>query len=84
MIRARFYIYDDDYRPMKWPIKHPYWCTGQGDGYYIIVAYADSLEELLTNWPDAKEIDTKEETEYSFTSRFPMPEWWIEQNPGKS
>lgn len=32
MIRARFYIKKsdcgNDYRPVKWPIKYPYWCSG--------------------------------------------------------
>lgn len=33
MIRARFYIgkddCDNDYRPVKWPIKYPYWCSAE-------------------------------------------------------
>jgi hypothetical protein len=35
MIRARFYIKksdcDNDYRPVKWPIKYPYWCSAESD-----------------------------------------------------
>lgn len=33
MLRARFYVSKKkchgDYRPVKWPIKYPYWCTGE-------------------------------------------------------
>lgn len=33
MIRARFHIRkddcDNDYRPVKWPIKYPYWCSAE-------------------------------------------------------
>ena len=75
MIRARFRANPDDYRPVNWPIKHPYWCTGYGDGYSIVVAYADNKEEILSNWPEATEIDTEEVTEYIFTSRFKKPDW---------
>lgn len=77
MIRARFKVLDEDYRPIKWPIKHPYWCTGYGgDGRAILVAYADDEEEILANWPDAHDIDISEATEYTFTSRFPKPDWF--------
>lgn len=81
MIRARFQANADDYRPVNWPVKHPYWCTGYGgeDGeeYAVVVAYADDEAEITHNWPEAKEIDVMEHThEYSFTSRFPKPEWF--------
>ena len=40
MIRARFYINKkdcgNDYRPVKWPIKYPYWCTGESSDCFII------------------------------------------------
>lgn len=76
MIRARFSVRDPDYRPVVWPIKHPYWCTGQGDDYAVLVAYADDEEELLRNWPDADNIATEEVVEYQFTPRFPKPDWF--------
>ena len=78
MLRVRFFCNADDYRPINWPIKHPYWCTGYaGDmSYAVIVAYADDLEYIKDNWPDAFEIDATEVDEIVFTSRFPKPEWW--------
>ena len=75
MIRARFKTDVSDYRPVNWPIKHPYWCTGYTDDHSIVVAYADDEEELLLNWPDAEDIDAQEVAEYQFSSRFPKPDW---------
>ena len=78
MIRARFQTNKTDYRPIKWPVKHPYWCTGSG-GYSVVVAYADSEDELLTNWPEAENIESKETDHYFFSNRFPKPEWFKKQ-----
>lgn len=77
MIRARFELTQSDPRPIEWPINHPYWCTGYGSqDCPIIVAYADNLAEIERLWPDAElPIDYEEATEYSFTSRFPKPDW---------
>lgn len=79
MIRARFHANPGDYRPVVWPIKHPYWCSGHGDRYSIVIAYADDEAEILRNWPEATEIDAEEVGGYLFTSRFPKPEWFTEQ-----
>ena len=76
MIRARFKANGEDYRSVNWPVKHPYWCTGYGDGYSIVVAYADDEDEILRNWPEASDLDAEEVTEYAFSSRFPKPEWF--------
>lgn len=76
MIRARFKIADADFRPVVWPIQHPYWVTGgDGVGRHVLVAYADSVDQLVTWWPDAVEIDAEECLAYTFTDRFPKPEW---------
>lgn len=81
MIRARFRANYDDYRPVNWPVKHPYWCTGYAaDGSHsIVVSYADNMEEILQNWPEATDIEYTEENEYKFTDRFPKPEWFQEE-----
>jgi hypothetical protein len=75
MIRARFTVNPKDWRPVRWPIKHPCWCTGYGPGYAIVLAYADNEAEILENWPDAKDIDSEEVSEYQFCERFPKPGW---------
>lgn len=83
MIRARFYIKfddcDNDYRPVKWPIKHPYWCTGETDDSFTIVAYADDVEEIRELWPEACNIETENVDRIEFTGRFPKPEWYKEE-----
>lgn len=77
MIRSRFTVKDvADYRPVKWPIKHPYWCTGYDvDDNAIIVAYADNEDEILELWPEAENIDSEDASDYVFTGRFPKPDW---------
>lgn len=77
LLRARFYVNPDDYRPVVWPISHPYWCSGTTDENSIIVAYVESEEEIMRLWPDAEKIDIMSEEEgYTFSDRFPRPEWW--------
>ena len=74
MIRARFLANLEDYRPVKWPVKHPYWCTGQSEQYSVVVAYADNVKEIKTNWPEALNIEFDKVDKYTFTDRFPEPE----------
>jgi hypothetical protein len=75
MIRARFHANESDYRPIKWPYPHPFWCTGYGDDYSVVVAYADNEDQILEFWPEATEIDVNEAQDYLFTDRFPKPKW---------
>ena len=77
MIRARFKLNVDDYRPVNWPIKHPYWCSGNSGDYSIIIAYADDVDEILSNWPEARDIDSEEVNGYLFTERFSKPKWMV-------
>jgi hypothetical protein len=79
MIRARFKTDPGDPRPVNWPIKHPYWVTGCGDNYSIVVAYAEDEDEIRANWPDARDIDAEEAEGYAFNDRFPMPDWFKQQ-----
>lgn len=80
MIRARFLILSDDYRPMVWPIKYPYWCSGYAyrgmDMLATIVAYVEDEATLKTLWPDAVELDIEEVDSIVFTTRFPRPVWY--------
>ena len=80
MVRARFYIKKkdcgNDYRPTKWPIKYPYWCTGESSGSFIIVAYADDAEQIMQLWPEAYSVESEEVQNIVFTDRFPKPEWY--------
>ena len=80
LLRVRFKANAEDYRPVNWPVKHPYWCSGYGfneDGdYAIVLSYADDESYITTNWPEATELETTEVEGYNFTDRFPKPEWF--------
>jgi hypothetical protein len=76
VLRVRFKTKHKDYRPAIWPIQHPYWCSGHGEGYHILLAYVDSIEQLREQWPEAYDLDSEEVTEYQFSSRFPKPDWF--------
>ena len=74
----RFKDCGNDYRPVKWPIKYPYWCTGESSDTFILVAYADNVEQINELWPEAYGIEAEEVQEIVFTTRFPKPEWYKE------
>ena len=76
MIRVRFHANADDYRPINWPVKHPYWCSGSGEDYSIVISYADDVDYIMKNWPEATNLDIEERSEYTFTDRFPKPDWF--------
>lgn len=78
LLRVRFEVVHDDPRPVNWPIKHPYWVTGSTFNGHIIVAYADTEEEIMTNWPEAIDLDVTPVWSYTFTDRLPKPEWFKE------
>jgi hypothetical protein len=76
MIRCRFYVPNEDPRPIHWPIKHPYWVTGSDmAGRSVLVAYADDEAEIMRHWPDAQDLDSAAADNYAFTDRFKKPEW---------
>lgn len=79
MIRARFYTDEYDWRPVEWPVKYPYWCTGLTFTSNILVAYADDVDYILRLWPEAYDIEWEEVDEIEFSSRFPKPDWYEEK-----
>lgn len=85
VIRARFTVTDEDYRPMTWPIDHPYWCSGSSEEGAILIAYVESEAQLLQLWPDAIKIDMEGDfvDSYEFTDRFRKPEWFAAQQAAK-
>lgn len=78
MLRVRFKANEEDYRPVNWPVKHPYWCSGSGGGCSIVISYADDESYIYENWPEAKDLVTEEVDGYTFTDRFPKPDWFSE------
>lgn len=81
VIRVRFFANFDDPRPMHWPVKHPYWITGYAgdESYATVVSYADNIQYIYENWPEAKNLDVQEVNGYAFTDRFPVPDWFQAQ-----
>jgi len=74
--RARFQANLDDCRPIKWPPPGPYWRTGQGEDYSVVVAYVKKFSEVSEYWPEAQWIEAETSDEITFTDRFPKPDWW--------
>ena len=74
---ARFRANLEDYRPVTVPPPGPWWCTGYGDDYAVIVAYVREGDDVRKWWPEASEVDTELAPDGpKFTDRFPRPDWW--------
>lgn len=85
MLYCRFYLnikeVKEDYRPVIWPIKYPYWYSGETQNNFILVAYVESLNDLYKQWPEAKNVDYENIKKITFSDRFPKPDWYIEIEP---
>lgn len=80
-IRWRFHANEEDYRPIydpsvPQPNLGPYWCTGYGDEYSIVVAYLRPDIHPTAYWPEADNLDEGDLGPIKFSERFPEPEWW--------
>lgn len=77
MNRYRFKANEDDWRPVAWPPPGPCWCSGYGDGYAVVVAYAPHETDVREFWPEADDIEVLDEgVQPTFSDRFPKPDWW--------
>ena len=72
----RFHANENDYRPVKFPPPGPYWCSGFGDGYSIVICYLPAEASLTEFWPEANHVDETEEEKIVYSDRFAKPEWW--------
>lgn len=70
----------DDYRPLIFNPKYPFWCSGYGDETATIIAWLPADEDLLKYWDDADDIDYTEHSEIKFSDRFPRPSYFEEQS----
>lgn len=66
-----------DYRPLIFNEKYPWWCSGTGSNYAVIVCYLPYDEDLFKYWNDAHDINVTEEDEIIFSDRFPEPDYFI-------
>lgn len=76
--RHRFKANLEDSRPVKFPPPGPWWETGFGDDYSIVVAYLPYGEPVTNWWPEARDIESEITNEILYTSRFPKPDWYKE------
>lgn len=76
--RYRFKTNAEDYRPIIFNPKYPWWCSGHGDNNSVIIAYLPETEDLEQYWNDAFDTEFTEEREIVFTDRFPKPAYFIE------
>ena len=70
----------NDYRPLIFNPKYPWWCSGEGDGYVTIVAYLPVGENIYKYWDDAYHVHSKKVDKIEFTDRFPKPNYFIEDD----
>jgi 3-hydroxy-3-methylglutaryl CoA synthase len=78
LLRVRFKANFDDYRPINWPVKYPYWCSGYGEDFSIVITYADSVDYVMENWPEASDLQIDDVDKITFSDRFPKPDWYKE------
>lgn len=79
--KYRFYTRSvDDYRPLIFNPKCPWWCSGEAaDGSTAtIIAYLPADEDLNKYWEDAFDIEYTEHDKIEFSGRFPKPEYYKE------
>lgn len=78
MIRARFKANYEDSRPVKFPPPYPWWESGfaADESHSIVVAFADSEDQIREYWPEATDIEAVEVEGVTFSDRFTKPDWW--------
>lgn len=78
--RIRFRASLEDYRCVEWPPLGPYWCSGEGDNYAIVVAYVPHGTDdatLFKYWPEMTHLGRMQtDTTLTFSDRFPRPDYW--------
>jgi hypothetical protein len=87
-IRYRFKTKSvDDYRPLIFNPKYPWWCSGYGLGgtldepeyeSAVIIAYLPIDEDLNKYWDDAFDIEFTVHGKIEFSDRFPKPKYFVE------
>ena len=81
--RYRFKTRSEDYRPVLWPPPGPYWCSGEGDDYWILIAWFPAQFQISDYWPEAEDLESTEEGPPIYTDRFPKPDWIESAAQGK-
>lgn len=79
-IRARFHANEEDSRPIKWPPIGPFWESGFGDGYSIVIAYVKNESQIKEYWPEASNIEFSDSEKIIYSDRFQKPSYWDSAN----
>jgi len=66
----------DDYRPLIFNPKYPWWCSWEGETSATIIAWLPINENLHHYWNDAFNIEYTEHEAIEFTNRFPKPDYF--------
>jgi len=74
--RCRFQTDANDPRPVKFPPPGPWWHSGSGDDFAVVIAYLKTEKQIKEYWPDATHIDVFPVDEIVYTDRFPKPDWY--------
>jgi hypothetical protein len=83
-VRYRFFTKSvEDFRPIIFNPKFPWWCSGHrinGETFEAscIICYLPLNEDLKKYWDDAFDIESTYENDIQFTDRFPKPKWFAE------
>lgn len=81
MIWKRYRLYTrsiNDYRPLIFDDRYPWWCSGYSDFEAVIIAYLPDGEDVLKYWDDARIDVVQDRNSITFTDRFPKPNWYKE------
>lgn len=65
----------DDYRPVVFNEKYPWWCTSENIHAANIHAFLPGGEDVKTYWPECEVIDVAAYEELHFSDRMPKPDW---------
>ncbi len=80
--RYRFHTKSvDDWRPLIYNPQYPCWCSGYAgdESYAVVIAFLPVDEDLYKYWDDAYNIEYTEEDQVTFSSRFPKPQSYKEE-----
>ena len=79
MIRVRFelpYYVTRDFRPIIFYPNWPYWVCGRLPYAYMMVAYAENMEQIYEQWPHANVIRCEYRRKIVFNARYWRPRWY--------
>jgi len=77
--RYRFQtLSNDDYRPLIFNPKYPWWCSGRNNIGVIIIAFLPEDEDLFKYWDDATNVEYEDCEKITFSNRFQKPYWFEE------